>query len=77
MKKKDTRLIFPFSPPFLDFIIICVKIEALKDKRGYNAHYFGLMMKKKLKIFCKMVICSSNQLSFEYKKYANLNELKE
>ena len=67
MKKKDTRLIFPVSPPFLDFIIICVKIEALKDKRGYNAHYFGLMMKKSLRFFAKwlFVVAISSVLSIK------------
>ena len=52
---KDRRHIIPVSPPFLDFIIICFKIRALRDKRGFNAHYsahyfahyFGLMMIKK------------------------------
>ena len=52
---KDRQHIIPVSPPFLDFIIICFKIRALRDKRGYDAHYsahyfahyFGLMMIKR------------------------------
>ena len=34
-------LIFPVSPPILDFIIICLKIKALRDVGEQNGHYFG------------------------------------